>query len=77
MHKISPDSTFYDVPSLNKSGCTSCSECPFMRLNSLEKIYACMINGTPEITLDSKVARKAKVALDRMIAGKYIVEESA
>ena len=77
MHKISPDSTFYDVPSLNKSGCTSCSECPFMRLNSLEKIYACMVNGTPEITLDSKVAQKAKVALDRMIAGKYMFEESA
>lgn len=77
MHKISPDSTFYDVPSLNKSGCTSCSECPFMRLNSLEKIYACMVNGAPEITLDSKIAQKAKVALDRMIAGKYILEESA
>ena len=77
MHKISPDSTFYDVPSLNKSGCTSCSECPLMRLNSLEKIYACMVNGTPEITLTPKIAQKAKIALDRMIEGKYMLEEPA
>lgn len=75
MHKISPDSTFYDVPSLNQAGCTSCSECPFMRLNSLEKVYACMINGAPKITLDPQIAQDAKITLDRMMAGKYLLKE--
>ena len=31
-----------------------------------------MVNGAPEITLDPEIAQKAKVALDRMIAGKYL-----
>ena len=72
MHKIAPTSTFYDVPSLNKAGCSSCSECPYMRLNSLEKIYLCMVNKAPEIQLPSSVLLKAKLALDKMLAGKYI-----
>lgn len=76
MHKLSPDSIFYDVPSLNKAGCTSCSECPYMRLNSLEKIYACMVNGAPEISLNPAISKKAKIALDRMLAGKYLIEET-
>ncbi|PCJ26117.1 MAG: quinolinate synthase [Rickettsiales bacterium] len=71
MHKIAPSSKFYDVPSLDQAGCTSCSQCPYMRLNSLEKIYACMVNGAPQIRLDPEVSKKAKIALDRMIAGKY------
>ena len=75
MHKISPESKFYDVPSLN-GGCTSCSQCPYMRLNSLEKVYLCMVNGSPEINLDPEIAKKAKFALDRMLAGKYLIEET-
>jgi len=77
MHKISPESKFYDVPSLNGGGCTSCSQCPYMRLNSLEKVYLCMVNGSPEINLDPEIAKKAKLALDRMLAGKYIIEKEA
>jgi quinolinate synthase len=71
MYKVSPDSIFHDVPSLNQSGCSSCSQCPYMRLNSLEKIYLCMINQAPEITLDPQIAARAKLALDRMLTGGY------
>lgn len=71
MHKVSPNSKFYDVPSLNKAGCTSCSQCPYMRLNSLEKIYLCMVNKSPQINLDPAISKRAKIALDRMLAGKY------
>ncbi len=70
MHKASPDSVFHDVPSMAKAGCTSCSECPYMRLNSLEKLYLCMVNQAPEITLDKTTASKAKLALQRMLDGK-------
>lgn len=70
MHKISPQSKFYDVPS-SQGGCTSCSQCPYMRLNSLEKLYLCMVNQAPEIKLDPQISAKAKLALDRMLSGKY------
>lgn len=71
MLKLSPNSTFHEVPSLNKSGCTSCSQCPFMRLNTLEKLYLCMVNRAPQIKLDSDIAAKAKIPLDRMLSGTY------
>ncbi len=72
MHKVAPGSTFYDVPSLNKAGCSSCSECPYMRLNSLEKIYLCMVNKAPQIQLSPSIIVRAKVALDRMLTGKWV-----
>jgi len=71
MHKLAPNSKFYDVPSINEAGCTSCSQCPYMRLNSMEKIYACMVNGAPQIELPKEVAEKARVSLDRMLAGSF------
>ncbi len=70
MQKIAPSSKFYDVPSLDKAGCSSCSQCPYMRLNSLEKLYLCMANQAPEIKLDSNVMQQAKASLDRMLVMK-------
>lgn len=69
MKKSSPDSIFYDVPSLNQAGCVSCSQCPYMKLNSLEKIYKCLVTGTPQITVNQEIALKAKKSLDRMLQG--------
>ena len=74
MHKVSPQSKFYDVPSL-EGGCTSCSQCPYMRLNSLEKIYLCMVNKSPAVKLAPEIAKKARLSLDRMLAGKYTLTE--
>lgn len=71
MHKVSTNSKFYDVPAITHGGCTACSQCPYMRLNSIEKIYLCMKNSSPEVSLKADVAEKAKVALDRMLLGKY------
>jgi quinolinate synthase len=67
MRLKAPNSKFYDVPSINSSGCTSCSECPYMRLNNLEKLYLCMLNQAPQIKLDPFIAKKAKLSLDRML----------
>ena len=67
MHKVSPDSIFYEVPSLNEGGCVTCSQCPYMRLNSIEKIYACMVQQAPIIHLDQTIMSQARVALDRML----------
>lgn len=67
MHKDAPNSTFFDVPSLNKAGCSSCSQCPYMRLNTIEKIYLALKDETPKITVPDEIAKRAKIALDRMV----------
>jgi quinolinate synthase len=65
MKKDAPDKEFYPAPT--DQGC-SCSECPYMRLNTLEKIYLCMKNETPQMILDQGLMQQAKVPLDRMLA---------
>ncbi|MBE9193556.1 quinolinate synthase NadA, partial [Gloeocapsopsis crepidinum LEGE 06123] len=48
MQKQQPSKTFIPAPPVNKCGC---NECPYMRLNTLEKMYWAMTNKTPEIKL--------------------------
>jgi len=68
MQKAAPNSKFFDVPSHNQAGCNSCSQCPYMRLNTLEKLYYCMVDKSPEIIVPADIAASAKIALDRMLA---------
>ncbi len=67
MKKFSPHAKFYDVPSINEAGCAFCNACPYMKLNTLEKLYLCMVNRSPEITLDETLRLQAKRSLDRML----------
>ncbi|WP_341764613.1 quinolinate synthase NadA [Candidatus Tisiphia endosymbiont of Beris chalybata] len=67
MQMQSPDSKFYEVPSINQAGCSSCSNCPHMKLNTLEKLYLCMVNEYPEIKLERDIVIKARRSLDRML----------
>ena len=67
MKKLSPNSIFYDVPSVTAGGCASCNACPYMKLNTLEKIYDCMKNRSPEIILSAELIEKAKKPLQRML----------
>lgn len=62
-----PDSQFFTVTMLNQAGCQICSNCPYMRLNTIEKLYNCLKNETPTISLEKSIAKKAKIALDRML----------
>ena len=66
MRKKSPGSMFYDVPG-TFGACASCNNCPYMKLNTLEKLYLCMKNGAPEIIVPEEVRLKAKHSLDRML----------
>ncbi|OFZ51557.1 MAG: quinolinate synthase [Bdellovibrionales bacterium RIFOXYC1_FULL_54_43] len=45
----------------------SCNECPFMKLNTLEKVLAALKNEEPEITLTDDLRRQALVPLQRML----------
>jgi len=67
MRKATPTAKFIDVPFMDQAGCTSCNNCPYMKLNTLEKLYESMISLTPEIKLDETLRVKAKNSLDRML----------
>lgn len=67
MKQTSPASTFYDVPGVGDGACASCNECPYMRLNTLEKLYMCMVNRSPEITMAESLRLQAKGSLDKML----------
>ncbi|MDR0973852.1 MAG: quinolinate synthase NadA [Prevotellaceae bacterium] len=65
MQKQSPTKTFIPAPP-NDSTC-ACNECSFMRLNTIEKLYDCLRNESPEIVVDSEVAAKAVRPIRRML----------
>ncbi len=64
MHKNSPEKEFLIVPT---DETCSCNDCPYMKLNTLEKIYLSLQNEQPEIILDKDVMEKAKVPIVRML----------
>jgi quinolinate synthase len=64
MELASPEKTFIPAPPNNAC---ACNECPYMRLNTLEKLYLCMRYELPEIYLDPKVIRDGRKCIDRML----------
>ena len=69
MQKQAPEKTFIPVPpevSEGSVGC-SCNECAYMRLNTLQKLYDCLLNETPEIHVDENIIERAKLPIDRML----------
>jgi quinolinate synthase len=66
MEKMSPQKVFIPAPAI-KENC-ACNECPYMRLNTLEKLYLCMKNKSPELTLPEKTRQAALIPMQRMLA---------
>ena len=64
MRLSSPDKEFIIVPS---DETCSCNDCPFMKLNTMEKLYLCLKNEKPEIILDEQVIEKARKPIERML----------
>lgn len=65
MKKENPSKKFIPVPP--KDSTCGCSECNFMKLITLEKIYFCLKNEFPAITIDNEILEKAKIPIDRMM----------
>ncbi|KGF73622.1 quinolinate synthetase [Neosynechococcus sphagnicola sy1] len=65
MQKQAPHKQFIPAPPLNNC---NCNECPFMRLNTLEKLYWTMKLGIPEITLAEPMRLAALRPIQRMLA---------
>ncbi len=64
MQKRAPHKTFIPAPASN--GC-SCNTCPFMKLNTLEKVYLALRDLKPEITLPEDVRLRALKPIQRML----------
>lgn len=68
MQKASPNKVFHVAPtSKNGRACQACSDCPHMKLNTLEKLYNCLKNESPEIVLPVQIINDARKAIDRML----------
>ena len=65
MRKKCPQTTFIPAPPMDST--CGCNECNFMRLNTLEKLYNCLKDETPEITVDPAIAEKAVRPIKRML----------
>lgn len=66
MQKEAPGKTLLAAPSHEDNTC-ACSECAFMKMNTLEKLYNCLLNETPAIELDADLIWKANIPLERML----------
>jgi len=64
MEKASPNKKFYPMP--NSEVC-SCAECPYMRLNTMEKVYRCLRDETPEVHVAEDIRARALIPLQRML----------
>jgi len=64
MQKATPFKKF--IPAPPTSNC-ACNECPYMRLNTLEKVYLTMKRRSPEIILDEQVRQAALKPMQRML----------
>ena len=54
------------IPAPPESNC-NCNECPYMKLNTLEKLYLCMRDRKPEITIEKEIMKRALKPLQRML----------
>lgn len=66
MQKAVPNKILIPAPSKEDNTC-ACSECAFMKVNTLEKLYNCLINESPEIILEEAVMKKAIVPIQKML----------
>ncbi len=65
MQRLAPGKTY--IPAPPDASC-SCNECPYMKLNTMEKLLACMERRSPEIVLDPKLMQEALAPIQRMLA---------
>ena len=65
MKKLKPNKEYLIAPGVD--GNCSCSNCPFMELNTMEKLRDCLKNLSPEIFLDNELILRAKKSLNTML----------
>ncbi len=66
LHKYAPEKQFYFVANEN----CNCSECPYMKRNTLEKLRDCLQNLEPRVELPQNILDRARLPIERMLAVK-------
>ncbi len=66
MRSAVPDKQLIPAPAHANNSC-ACSECPYMKMNTVEKVYSALLHGRPEIILQEDVRARAEIALRRMM----------
>ncbi|WP_371717080.1 MULTISPECIES: quinolinate synthase NadA [unclassified Pedobacter] len=64
MEKANPTKTFIPAPPNNSC---ACNDCPYMKRNTLEKLYLCIKNGLPEVTVPEHIIEQARKPIQRML----------
>ena len=64
MRKAAPDKIL--IPAPPEKNC-ACNDCPYMKLNTMEKLYNCMKNKEPQIVMDGETMRKGLAPIERML----------
>ncbi|HNP19805.1 MAG TPA: quinolinate synthase NadA [Fulvivirga sp.] len=67
MQKQVPEATLIPAPVLEDNTC-ACSQCGYMKMNTLEKLYLCMKNDTPKIEISEAIRQKAIIPVNRMLS---------
>ena len=65
IQKLAPDKTLIQAPGMDES--CSCNQCPFMRLNTLEKLYLCLRDLKPEVTVPEDIRVRALQPIEQML----------
>jgi quinolinate synthase len=68
MRQLAPGKTLIEAPTAgNSATCKSCAHCPWMAMNALQGVVACLESGSGEITVDEPVRRQALGCIERML----------
>lgn len=75
MRQVAPDKTFWEAPTAGAGAtCRSCAHCPWMAMNTLDNLHACLVAGQDEIVIEEGVRARAAQSVQRMLdfaAGRY------
>jgi quinolinate synthase len=63
LQKLAPGKRFHFIPNEN----CNCSECPYMKRNTLEKLRECLLNLEPRVELSDDIIERAAVPIERML----------
>jgi quinolinate synthase len=66
MQETVPDKILIPAPSIEENTC-ACSVCAYMKVNTLKKLYDCLLNETPSIQLSEETIWAARLPIERMI----------
>ncbi|HMQ44340.1 MAG: quinolinate synthase NadA [Confluentibacter sp.] len=69
LHKMQqemPDTELLPAPAVEDNTC-ACSECHFMKMNTLQKLYDCLLNESPQIEVPEHIRKRALVPIERML----------